>query len=292
MNLQNRQELEHTTTQQNSHSSYLPSLVKPRKIIAPAIEISVDIPRQLEIDNEVSSQPHEDIEMPELSDNGKIKWDETVESDSQSNNQTTAAIDITIDLNDVIIDGKSDEDETGNPSQELLYQPFVDSDDGNVEEVHEDIEEIDPPSQHEHIELEGFNSSQQMSQNDTYIEAPSPNHDAHWTPPSSQAVEQIDLSGMSQFFAQHRVVMKLISDETENLDMWNFEYSKLLLVQVSESDFPAVEVDHEYLIIVRKGDLPRIKNPGQYISMSEPFHAFSYGDRVCFIAPNVIDSGD
>lgn len=119
----------------------------------------------------------------------------------------------------------------------------------------------------------------------------STNQIMYLTPSSSQINDSIDTTEMTQFFAQHRILVKYVNDIRDNLILWSFGYTKLLFCSVCDSDYPFVLVDQSILLLIRDSDIKTLKL-NQYISIMEPFHAFQYDNHMAIIAPNIFDSSN
>ena len=100
-----------------------------------------------------------------------------------------------------------------------------------------------------------------------------------------EPLEAIDAAGV---FKQERVVLEFLEDETSALDLWDFGYSRVLKVNVVDSQIPGFP-EGVVRLIVQAGMVPHVRQVGDKFVLAEPFHAFVFGEQMYIMAPSVSD---
>lgn len=91
------------------------------------------------------------------------------------------------------------------------------------------------------------------------------------------------------FFDQRKAVCEFQNDESANLDLWSFGFTRVLKVSIAVSTIDGLSTDEPVRLIVRSDDVKRVREQGDRFIMVEPFRAFAHDEDVYIIAPNVSD---
>jgi hypothetical protein len=100
--------------------------------------------------------------------------------------------------------------------------------------------------------------------------------------------EAVDPGESTQFFETSRIVFEFIENEPNALGRWDCDYSRVLKVNVVESQIEGFE-SGVFRVIVRAQAVSQVKQEGDRFVMGQPFHAFGFNEAVYILAPNVSD---
>ncbi|KAH0788004.1 hypothetical protein GPJ56_008105 [Histomonas meleagridis] len=100
--------------------------------------------------------------------------------------------------------------------------------------------------------------------------------------------EQIDEENLSQFFKRNIVTFEFVSDETDDLDLWYYGYSRVIKAKVIESQIEALN-EEEYYLIAKSSDVLHIRETGDQFILGEPFKLFSFEGNLYILCPNISD---
>ena len=103
-----------------------------------------------------------------------------------------------------------------------------------------------------------------------------------------QAHEPLEAIEAGGVFKQERVVLEFLEDETSSLDLWDFGYSRVLKVNVVDSQIPGFP-EGVVRLVVQAGMVPHVRQVGDKFVLAEPFHAFVFREQMYIMAPSVSD---
>jgi hypothetical protein len=105
---------------------------------------------------------------------------------------------------------------------------------------------------------------------------------------SDRIDETVDTVESNQFFEQSRIVFEFIENEPNALGRWDCDHSRVMKVNVVESQVEGFETG-VFRVIVKGQAVSQVRETGDRFVMGQPFHAFGFNEAVYILAPNVSD---
>ncbi|OHS99629.1 hypothetical protein TRFO_33862 [Tritrichomonas foetus] len=166
--------------------------------------------------------------------------------------------------------------------EEIEHENFNENN-HEIDQINDDHIQMGSQEKHSQISTDEFSSQESLD-----FDEDAQNEDSFGFH-NFQNNEEIDSNVSNDFFHQQKVVFEFLEEETNDLDVWLFEYMRVFKVRTVDSQIDELTED-VYRIVVRSRDVSHVKKVGDHFVMGVPYHLYQYNNNLYLIAPCVTDA--